>query len=307
MSITRTKTNFAFGEKLTHDQMNALDTNVTNALDKRSGQTDTLASAVTITGATTVSGTLALNGTTTVTAPIVTSNTITTSSGLVFSPGNTVTGNMHLAGTQTVDSGGGIILASGATFGTVSGSIVIGTSVAINGGTISGATITGGSVGAASGIATLDSSSKLTSTQRGGWIVAMGQTVLASNFSSTSTTYVDVTGLSCSITGVVAGDKILVDLSVVGAVALSGTFAFKAMVNDSGTDYDVGQEVRGLLNAYSAVIYPSNASRSFVYTALNSGTLTVRVQSLGTVSTGHYVYGTANNCASTIRLTQIRP
>jgi hypothetical protein len=46
MSISRVKPNWGVGEKLTSAQQNQLDTNVTYALDKRSGETDTLESVV---------------------------------------------------------------------------------------------------------------------------------------------------------------------------------------------------------------------------------------------------------------------
>lgn len=49
MSLVRIKSpDWAVNEKLTSAQQNALDTNVTNALDKRSGQTDTLSSVVSV-------------------------------------------------------------------------------------------------------------------------------------------------------------------------------------------------------------------------------------------------------------------
>lgn len=52
MTIARIKSpDWGVGEILTAAQMNALDANVTNALDKRSGQTDTLESVITTSGA----------------------------------------------------------------------------------------------------------------------------------------------------------------------------------------------------------------------------------------------------------------
>jgi hypothetical protein len=52
MTISRVKPgNWGIGEKLASADLNALDVNVTNALDKRSGQTDTLASIVSASGA----------------------------------------------------------------------------------------------------------------------------------------------------------------------------------------------------------------------------------------------------------------
>lgn len=61
MSISRSKPEgWAFAEPLTSEQLNNLDTNSTNSLDKRSGQTDTLASDVTVTGALTVNNNITL-------------------------------------------------------------------------------------------------------------------------------------------------------------------------------------------------------------------------------------------------------
>lgn len=51
MTISRVKPDFALGDKLTSAEMDAIDTNATYALDKRAGQTDTLASIVTCSGA----------------------------------------------------------------------------------------------------------------------------------------------------------------------------------------------------------------------------------------------------------------
>ena len=52
MALTRTNpATWGTGDKLTSGQANAIDINVTSALDKRAGQTDTLSSVVTATGA----------------------------------------------------------------------------------------------------------------------------------------------------------------------------------------------------------------------------------------------------------------
>jgi len=51
MTISRVKpAGWALNQKLSSAQMNAVDTNVTNALDKRQGETDTLSSTVTVDG-----------------------------------------------------------------------------------------------------------------------------------------------------------------------------------------------------------------------------------------------------------------
>lgn len=56
MAITRVKSpDWGVGEKLTSPQMNALDENVTFALDKRSGESDTLESTVSIEGSGSIS------------------------------------------------------------------------------------------------------------------------------------------------------------------------------------------------------------------------------------------------------------
>ena len=59
MTIPRTKT-WAFGEKVTSTQLNQLDTSPTYALDKRAGQTDTLLSVVSCSGAGRVIGAYAV-------------------------------------------------------------------------------------------------------------------------------------------------------------------------------------------------------------------------------------------------------
>ncbi len=63
MSISRVKpAGWGVNEKLTSAQQNALDINVTNALDKRAGQTDTRASNVTVTGTTSFLNNITFSG-----------------------------------------------------------------------------------------------------------------------------------------------------------------------------------------------------------------------------------------------------
>lgn len=63
MSISRVKpAGWGVNEKLTSGQQNLLDINVTYALDKRSGQSDTLASTVTVSGAMTFTNNITHNG-----------------------------------------------------------------------------------------------------------------------------------------------------------------------------------------------------------------------------------------------------
>lgn len=57
MTNTRTKPGgWGYAEVLTHDQISAIDANIENTLDKRSGQTDTLASDVIVSGHTDFTG-----------------------------------------------------------------------------------------------------------------------------------------------------------------------------------------------------------------------------------------------------------
>lgn len=63
MSITRVNPiGFALGDTFTAAQANGIDQNTTFGLDKRSGQTDTLASNITVTGTVTVPGNIAVPG-----------------------------------------------------------------------------------------------------------------------------------------------------------------------------------------------------------------------------------------------------
>jgi len=71
MTITRIKPGgWGYAEVLTSTQLNAMDANTENALDKIVGHTDTLASNVTITGTTVVSGVFTFNNTVNVTSNI---------------------------------------------------------------------------------------------------------------------------------------------------------------------------------------------------------------------------------------------
>src|SRR4051812_2653669 len=64
MSITRVKpTGWATNEKLSSSDMSDVDANTSFALDKRSGQTDTLASVVTVSGAMTHTAALSASST----------------------------------------------------------------------------------------------------------------------------------------------------------------------------------------------------------------------------------------------------
>jgi hypothetical protein len=84
--------------KLTSPQANQLDVNTTYALDKRSGQTDTLASVVTVTGALTVNGGLTVGAN-----PLSVTAAATFSGGLTISTNPlSVTAAATLSGTTTL-------------------------------------------------------------------------------------------------------------------------------------------------------------------------------------------------------------
>jgi fibronectin-binding autotransporter adhesin len=316
MSLSRTKT-WAFGEKLTSDQINAVDGNIVNALDKRSGQTDTLASAVTVTGATTFSGTTAINGAMTVTAPITTSNTITTNAGIVFNAGNSITGNMRLAGTQTVGTGGTISVTSGGSI-----SIYTGADLQVQGGmeivssgvlTVQGSgllnVLNGGSITLQSGaVLSLLSGSSLAIgtgavTRGGNSIIPLVGTryikLPATTFTTTSGSFVDMTSLTTSITAQ-AGDVLAIDFRS-AQYNPSDTAVARIMVNDGGSDIDPGESV-STLSAQSGIV-----SVAFIYTVVNAGTVTVRAQGrIGSAGTATF-YGGASSGVCAIRVLQYRP
>jgi len=128
MSISRVKLNWAVNEKYTSGQANALDTNVTYALDKRAAQTDTLSSVITVasggsiafaSGSTlsTVSGTITnLNGDVSVNGVLNANNTVNCGSDL------------NVLGSLTVSS-----ISSFATQVTFSGNVILSASVSATG------------------------------------------------------------------------------------------------------------------------------------------------------------------------------
>lgn len=157
----------------------------------------------------------------------------------------------------------------------------------------------GANVGAASGIATLDGSAQLTSTQRAGWMVGTAYQKLATTFSTSSTSYTNVTGLSATLS-CVAGDILIVDASL---LHVSADFTWvKIMVNDGGGDVDPSE----FTNDEAGSVFVRTALH-FVYTVANTGDVTVRAQvKVNTGSTT--VYGTSSsNGPSAIRLIQLRP
>ena len=117
MAIARVKpANWAVNEKLTSAQQNAVDTNITFALDKRAGETDTLSSAITVDA----------------TGSIIFANLshLTTIAGaiVVFGSANSFTGVSTFSGASSLLSSG-IVTLSGTN--TISGTLAIGATTTI--------------------------------------------------------------------------------------------------------------------------------------------------------------------------------
>lgn len=197
MAITRTL-NKAYASELTAAEINALDANVASALDKRGGQSDTLASTVTVTGAIEV----AAGGSVTVDA----------SADLDVSGVETIEAGGSLviasAGSETVASGGTLTVASGGRLTTAVGSVCALNTPTINnpviaGGSIANCAFTGGTVNAPS--ATVGS---LTVT---GDCAINGNLTVKGTFPMTST--------STTTPGAVSFDKVVITNSSFGGAA----------------------------------------------------------------------------------------
>lgn len=108
MTISRAKPpGWGVGDKLTSAEQNQVDLNTTYALDKRAGQTDTLASNVTVTGETTFNNRVHINATLDVAGDAnfgagttVNANSLTAVSAAV-SGAATVSGTLQVSGTLT--------------------------------------------------------------------------------------------------------------------------------------------------------------------------------------------------------------
>ncbi len=383
MAISRTKT-WSFAEKLTAAQLNAVDENITNALDKRGGEADTLASAVTVgsggtidvatgstvtmssggsliiasggtevvssggavtvasggtlnvngseivgsggsltseTGSTvTLNGTVAINepaivgGTVansvisggTISVPTISAGTLSTTTAdvgtLAVSGDATVTGNLTVGG---VTSTGGSSTNSSLSNATITASSI--STSTFSGGTISAATITGGSVGAASGLATLDGSSKVTAAQRTGWTVGSYFSRLATTFSTSSTTFVSPTsGLNCAVLNCVAGDILIIDAHFIGTVPIVENMFARLNIFDTATSLDTSE----VKSSNAAVAYGTNTmAMSYRYTVVNAGTVTVYGQVRVGSNTGTFYGASSGNDigSCSIRVLHYRP
>lgn len=121
MAISRVNPDWGFGSKLGSADLDAIEDNITYALDKRSGETDTLASDVTVTGETAFEGETAFNGvvsfdagvTFTADASLTVAGPASFSAAADFSGATTFNSDVTLDGVQLIVDGGSIVLDSG--------------------------------------------------------------------------------------------------------------------------------------------------------------------------------------------------
>lgn len=135
------------------------------------------------------------------------------------------------------------------------------------------------SEGRANGIATLDANTKVTASQIPNRLVSATQTPLTTNFTTTSTTFVDVTGLSLSV-AVVAGDIVIIDAPIEASVSTvaSGNFVSLAIV-DGGSTILTGTTT----SIPSTIAITQNMT--LVYTVVTTGTLVIKAQAVSTIGT----------------------
>lgn len=153
--------------------------------------------------------------------------------------------------------------------------------------------------GTASGLATLDGSSKLVQAQTRNGIIAVNEARITVSATTTSTTFVDMTGLSVSFTAV-AGDRLVIDAALLASQSGTGGFV-KVVVNDGGADTDVGAAITPTTSTVLATLQA-------VHTVVTTGTVTARIRGLVTTGTLTIVgNASAANGQSRIRAMQIRP
>lgn len=134
---------------------------------------------------------------------------------------------------------------------------------------------------------------------------------ITSNATTTSATFVDLTGMTLSVTAV-AGDILFIDVGVSHNVAATSGGIFRLLINDGGTDYNPGP----MAGVDSAQL--SNNGRwvnlTCAWTALVSGTVTVKLQGHTSSAVLLTVYGLATpstatnstNSSSNVRILHMR-
>lgn len=147
---------------------------------------------------------------------------------------------------------------------------------------------------AANGYAGLDGSSKLTAAQVPNRIVEVAAVENGAGFNTTSTTYVDITGLTTSVTAAV-GDILLIHAHA-PCTTTAGVGEIAIHVND-------GAGVQKAMPFNSTAGSPPSSSLTWKHTVVNAGVLTIK---------GMLVSGSGANTASLagngyIAVQQIRP
>lgn len=295
MTISRTKTpDWAYSEVVTSAQLNALDANATNALDKRVGETDTLESDVTLTGSITVSGSgiisvdgggellVGSTGEMNVNGPLK----VFGAASYVELAGSFTELRIQGAANAKVKNTSSLDIESGAALDLLSGSYtnLSGSLVAYSGASIA-----------------LDTGS--TFSRAGGSVlfpVDIEYAKLATTFATSSGSYVDITGLSVTLS-CTAGDKLLIDATFVLFNPDTSPNA-RVVVVDGGGTVDPGELVSGNPPSTTRIF----ASKSFVYTVANTGSVVVKCQTNMNGASGSVFGDSSAVGSSSVRVIQYR-
>ena len=154
--------------------------------------------------------------------------------------------------------------------------------------------------GVANGVATLDSTARVPAVSVRNGIISTAIYPFLSNASTSSASYSDVQSFT---TTVVAGDVMIIDGTYYSSTT-GGIGNAKIVVVDNGTTYDTGA-----ITTTATTATTLTGAANVMYTALTSGTLTIKVQITVTGAFTFTVYGsaTANNVQSRTRVIQLRP
>lgn len=161
-------------------------------------------------------------------------------------------------------------------------------------------------IGAANGIPQLDGSSRVPAATVRNGIITQGLARLSANFTTTSTTFVDVTGSTITLSNCAVGDVIFIDFAALVLNAASSNGQIIAAVVDGGVTVGRNESWNTTNGAASGVIIPGVAS----HTVGNAGTITVKLQTLTTnAANSTTVYGStgATQPNTTIRAFVMRP
>ncbi len=193
---------------------------------------------------------------------------------------------------ETFESGSTLNIESGATV-TIDPAVVVSltdavlTTPAVSGGTVDSAAITGGTIDTAAITPGSLDLAAVTFTRRARAVLSLvdvQDTKLASDFTTNSSSYVDLTGLVCSLT-CVAGDILIINASIYASSGTTGVGGFaRVMMNDGGGDIDPKQYMCAAIEADAAESGAANdhyGATHFKYEVVNTGTVTARIQGTG--------------------------